>query len=340
VATRTVVSAPPVERPKPPRHPGRNKEMEDWLDAQGVEWTFHPEVPLDAFNENESLNNQVRFEPLKASTVEQYAKAMTEGAKFPPILVHTKRNKFVRLDGNHRVAAKRAIGDPTVNAYEAHVTGQAAVLLAFKANNRNGLPNTEEERIAHAIWLIRNGASLKAAAAETVVSERALKSAWTKQEANQRADEVGLLRTEWESLTPSVRGRLRSIATDEGFKAAAGLAYKAKLGIDEVSEIVTEMNQSKSGRKQEAVVKAYADNVYADRVRVSAGGVLASAGRGRGRTPRQALGMILSSLDVLPEDMGSLSELYAGSERTEAAQRTRSAGERLIALADKLAAEG
>lgn len=338
MATRTAPSTTTIERPKPPRHPGRNKEMEDWLDAQGVEWTFHPEVPLDAFNEAESLANQVRFEPLKPATVEQYAKAMTEGAKFPPILVHTKRNKFVRLDGNHRVAAKREVGDPTVNAYEAHVAGQQATLLAFKANNRNGLPNTEEERIAHAIWLIRNGASLKAAAAECVVSERALKSAWSKQEANQRADDVGILRTEWDPLHASVKARLRAIATDEGFKAASNLAYKAKLSLEEISEVVTEMNQSRSGRKQEAVVKAYLDNVYADRIRGSAGGVLNSAGHRRGRTPRQALGMILSSLDVLPEDISSMAELYQGTERAEAAQRTRSAGERLISLADKLAA--
>jgi hypothetical protein len=153
-----------VERPRPPRHAGRNKETEDWLDAQGVAWEFRPDVPLDAFNEAESLNNQVRFQPLVQATVDQYATAMNEGAKFPPILVNAKRNKFVRLDGNHRVAAARAVGKTTFHAYEALVTGQPAVLLAFKANNRNGLPNTEEERIYHAIWLVRNGASIKAAA--------------------------------------------------------------------------------------------------------------------------------------------------------------------------------
>jgi hypothetical protein len=149
--------------------------LEDWLDGQGILWTFHPDVPLDAFNQAESLNNQVRFQPLVQSTVHQYATAMTEGAKFPPILVNTKRNKFIRLDDNHRVAATRKVGNDSIHAYEAHVSGQAAVLLAFKANNRNGLPNTEEERIHHAIHLLQSGASIKNAAPESMVTERALR---------------------------------------------------------------------------------------------------------------------------------------------------------------------
>jgi hypothetical protein len=304
-----------------------------------VKWTFHADVPLDAFNEDASMGNQVRFNPINDATVDQYAKAMEEGAKFPPILVHQKYNKFVRLDGNHRVMASRKVGSKGVHVYEAHVSGQQAVLLAFKANNRNGLPNTEEERIAHGIYLLRSGASLKTAAAEVVVPERALRAAWLKQEANARADEVGLLKREWESLTATVRGRLKNISTDEGFRAAALLCYKAKLGVDEVTELVTEVNQSKSGRKQESVVKAWSD-AFAERIAQAAGGVLSDGGRGRGRTPRQTLGLALGSLGTLPEDMGSLAELYVGDERQETAAKARATGERLLVLADKLSTEG
>jgi hypothetical protein len=175
MVTRTATAL--LERPRPPRHAGRNRALEDWLDNANVGWTFHPDVPLDAFNEHDSMNNQVRFTPVVEATVDQYATAMREGAKFPPILVYTKRNKFIRLDGNHRVAATRKVGGETVHTYEAHVSGQEAVLLAFKANNRNGLPNTEDERIAHAVYLLKSGSSLKVAAAETVVSEKALRAA-------------------------------------------------------------------------------------------------------------------------------------------------------------------
>jgi hypothetical protein len=337
VATRTLVTDPPVERPKPPRHAGRNKEIEDWLDGQNIAWTFHPDVPLDAFNEAESLGNQVRFEAVHPDTVEQYATAMRNGAKFPPILVQAKRNKFIRLDGNHRVAAKRAVGDPTIHAYEAHVSGQQATMLAFTANNINGLPNTEGERIRQGMYLLKNGASIKTAAAVTLVSERALRSAWTKEEANQRADDVGINRREWDSLTPSVRGRLKSISTDEGFRAAHILAFKARLDISEIAELVTEMNQSRAARKQEAVVRAWTE-AFSDRIAASAGGVISKNGNRGGRTPRQALGLILSSLNALPEDMASMAELYMGPERIEAAERTREAGQRLITLAEKLAA--
>jgi hypothetical protein len=338
MATRTVVSPATVEPTRPPRHAGRNKELEDWLDQQGVKWTFHPDVPLDAFNEESSLNNQVRFNPITDATVEQYAKAMEEGAKFPPILVHQKYNKFVRLDGNHRVAAKRKVGADSIHVYEAHVSGQQAVLLAFKANNRNGLPNSEDERISHGLYLLRSGASLKVAAAEMVVPERTLKAAWTKQEANARADDVGLLRKEWDGLTAAVKGRLKNISTDEGFRAAALLCYRAKFGIEETTNLVTEVNTTKSGRKQEAIVKAWGD-AYSERIAEGAGGVLTSGSRGKGRTPKQTLGLALGSLATLPEDMGSLAEQYAGDERDEVARRVRTTGERLLVLADKLAAD-
>jgi hypothetical protein len=38
-------------------------------------------------------------------------------------------------------------------------------------------------------------------------------------QADRRADEVGLLRNEWHSPQPAVRGRLLMIATDAGFRA-------------------------------------------------------------------------------------------------------------------------
>ena len=336
MATRTTSTASETTRAR--RHPAQSRELEDWLDSQGVEWVFHPDVAVDAFNEAESLNNQVRFQPLVPATVEQYAAAMTEGAKFPPILVNSKRNKFVRLDGNHRVAAARRVGVGTVHAYEALVRGDAAVLLAFKANNRNGLPNTEEERIQHAIHLIRNGASQAAAAAATVVSEKTLRYAWAREEASQRADEAGIARTEWDSLSIGVKARLRGVSTDEGFKAGTTLAYQARLTLEELSEVTTEMNRSKSGRKQEQIVRSYTE-VYSDRIAASAGGVLTSGGRARARTPRQAFGLVLSSFGALPENLDVIADGYHGQERVEAAARAQQAGERLLSLAAKLSTE-
>src|SRR5450759_1235423 len=90
-----------------------------------------------------------------------------------------------------------------------------ATVLAFRANARHGVPNTEDERLSHAVYLMDS--------------------------------EVGLLRNEWDSLLPAVRGRLLMIATDEGFRAAAMLAHRARLSSTEVQHLVSGVNGTKSG---------------------------------------------------------------------------------------------
>ena len=75
--------------------------------------------------------------------------------------------------------------------------------------------------------------SLSQAAAVCMVSERALRTRWNKRQADRRADEVGLARSEWDSLLSAVRGRLLMIATDEGFRAGAMLAHWARLSTSE-----------------------------------------------------------------------------------------------------------
>ena len=102
-----------------------------------------------------------------------------------------------------------------------------ATMLAFRANARYGVPNTEDERLSHAVYLMDSEVTLSQAAAVCMVSERALRTRWNKRRADRRADEVGLLRNEWDSLLPVVRGRPLMIATDEGFRAAAILAHRA-----------------------------------------------------------------------------------------------------------------
>ena len=94
-----------------------------------------------------------------------------------------------------------------------------------------------------------------------------------KRQADRRADEVGLLRNEWGSLLPAVRGRLLMIATNEGFRAAAMLAHRARLSTSAAVKLVSEVNGTKSGARQAAMVKNIEATVYIDRIRELAGGI-------------------------------------------------------------------
>src|SRR5664279_3481260 len=145
-------------------------------------------------------------------------------------------------------------------------------MLAFRANARHGVPNTEDERLSHAVYLMDSEVSLAQAAAICMVSERALRTRWNKRQADRRADEVGL-RTEWDSLLSAVRGRLLMIATDEGFRAAAMLAHRARLSTSAAVKLVSEVNGTRSGARQAAMVKNIEATGYICRIRELAGGI-------------------------------------------------------------------
>ena len=95
------------------------------------------------------------------------------------------------------------------------------------------------------------------------------------------------------------------IATDEGFRAAAMLTHRARLSTSEAAQLVSEVNGTKSGARQAAMVKNIEATVYIDRIRELAGGITSSR-PGRGRGPKPRLGMALGSQGALPEDLSSL----------------------------------
>jgi len=90
------------------------------------------------------------------------------------------------------------------------------------------------------------------------------------------------------------------IATDEGFRAGAMLAHRARLSTSEAVKLVSEVNGTKSGARQAAMVKNIEATAYIDRIRELAGGITIK-GPGRGRGPKPRLGMALGSLGALPE---------------------------------------
>jgi len=219
--------------------------------------------------------------------VKTCADAVSRGDRFPAILVRREKTQYVRLDGNHRLAAYARNDQAGIPAYEVFVSGMQATVLAFRANARHGVPNSEDERLSHAVHLMASEVTLAQAAAVCMVSERALRTRWNKRQADRRADEVGLLRNEWGSLLPAVRGRLLMIATNEGFRAAAMLAHRARLSTSAAVKLVSEVNGTKSGARQAAMVKNIEATVYIDRIRELAGGIcpvgpVGGVGRSRG----------------------------------------------------------
>lgn len=323
----------------PATDPHRRQEIEDWLDSKKVPWDYVPDVPLDTIDLEKSQQNQARvYTKLDSGRVNTYAEAIERGDVFPAVVLNrpTAKGALIAVDANHRLAAYVKAGRETIPAYViTKAAPKAVVALTFEANVKHGLPTSPEERMHQAVWLISNGASEAEAAAMVNVRQAELKRHHQRIRSDQRATEVGILRHQWEPLAQSVKGRLASIGTDEGFKAAASLAFRANLGTEEVFELVTQLNGVRSSARQVALVKNFEDQV-GDRIQEQSAG---NVGHGRRQsTPKQVFHMALGQLGRLPENPEAIAERFVGEERGEAAKKARNAAIQLATLADLLEA--
>ena len=113
--------------------------------------------------------------------METYADAVSRNDRFPAILVRREGKQYVRPDGNHRFAADVRNERPNIPAYEVFVSGMQTTVLAFRANARHGVPNAENERLSHAVYLLDSEGSLAQAAAFCMVSPFSMNPAGTVQ---------------------------------------------------------------------------------------------------------------------------------------------------------------
>ena len=323
IRTRTVSTA---------KAEGGDPKVEDYLDSKGVTWTFRKGVSVEEFDQDKSLHNQARFEPINEERVVQYADAMRRGDKFPPVIAHGSR-KLITADGNHRLMAAVKTRK-TLDVYD--ITGtpsQLLVQISYEANTKHGLPTSVEERLAQALHLMDNGATLHTAAAALNVPRGQLERASRKRSTDERFRTLGISPVVVEKLAETTKWRLGMVSTDEGFVALTDLVAKAHLGTDVVFELVTAINEIKSSAKQVAFVESQ-KAVYADEMAATGGGVLTRGARG----PKARLAIALGVVANLPDDNDTIVKSYQGPEREEAAKRFRSAARRFNDIAKQLSA--
>lgn len=320
-----VVRTRVVEKPS---EAGGDARIEDALTTKGFKWTFHAGLTPDQFDLTKSLRNQARVgTPLNDTRVDTYAESMKKGDKFPPVVAHGKMGKLEMADGNHRLSAAIKANKP-LDAYVITGPAQTITLYTYEANTKHGLPTTESERIQHALYLHDSGVPLREAAAQLSVPLNLVTKASQKKNTDRRFEECKIPLAVIDKLPESTKWRLAQISTDEGFTAAVELASKAALGVDEVFQLVTEMNELKSSTRQ---VKYVGDqyHVYDDRISTSGGGVF----KGRGITPKGRVAGAMTTVLNLPDNLERTAKMWAGPEREETAKRMRATARRLNELA-------
>jgi hypothetical protein len=253
--------------------------------------------------------------------------ALANGETLPAIVsakASSKANaRQITVDGNHRLMAHIRKNRLKIAVYEIRGASQAAVISAtMEANTRHGMALSEPDRFHHAMWYLDNGMDLKEVARRTGLSASSIRRAGKLAEATKRADEVGILRTTWESLNPYVRERLASVATDDAFAPLAMLALDADLTTSEVNRLATAVNGIRSAAAQVKFIERARTTEFAEAI--SEKGLRKAPKRGGQRTPRQHINMVLGNIEVLPSPDAILStitpeEALAMGERLDGA---------------------
>lgn len=299
--------------------PGRSPQIEQYLNSRGFTWEFREGIPLKEFDQERSLRNQARVgKPIDEATVVRYVAALENGDIFPGIIAALENAKqgLLIVDGNHRFESHRRWEAEGIDTYL--IIGakpQAITLATFEANTKHGLPTNESDRIHQALWLMDNNVTAEDAAKQLGLKPFVVRNAASLAAVDRRADENGISRVKWDDLADAVRKRLGQITTDEGFKAMAQLVIDTKMGTQDVSHMVGEMNLLRSSAKQAAYVAAQREAWSHD---VQTGG-LKDLPTGPGRrtmTPKQRLVLFLSSGASMPP-ANQIAERIMPNERPE-----------------------
>lgn len=278
----------------------RRQDIEDMLIENQVTHTYREGISTRQFDQEKGLRNQARLgKPLNEIVVAQYKEAIENGDIFPPLLVERQGDKYVALDGNHRLRAHAQAGE-AVDVYICEGSRQQLTLLTFLGNSKHGLPSSTEDRLHHALHVVDNGMSQSEASRLFSVPKRDLAKAIAKQNANRRADDAGIRRPDWECIPVSARARLNNVHTDEGFRAAVKLTREAGLGTEDVFKMVGRMNETKNASRQVQIVDAlrlqYSEHIAAVRTQ----GATNRPGKKAASSPRARLASVLGMLTALP----------------------------------------
>lgn len=234
-------------------------DLQEWLDEQAVPYEFVPSVPVAEIDIAKSLDNQARLaDPLNEERVQQYAEAMENGSIFPPIICWRDGKQLVIIDGNHRLAAWMlndwaAVPVWVVNTKDLDTITQ----LTFEANAHHPAPNSSEERMQHALHMVRLGVPQVEAAARMQVKNTELNSAWRKAEADRRATTLGIKAHIWNPIAASSKTRLNALRSDQIFRKAVEVTHKLNLRSDSVSELVGNLNRLRTNTAQQKFLDEY-----------------------------------------------------------------------------------
>jgi hypothetical protein len=239
--------------------PGRQHDVEDWLNGHHIPWRYEPDLAVGDVDANASLANQARLEALSEEVVDRYAADMERGDTFPPIVVNRIRSRrgerLVLVGGNHRLTAALRAGVPTLAAYVIDAPPELVFRLTIEDNRRHGYPPTESERTMQAAHLVALGYSRGDAAAICGISIDKVQRHFAVTDVDTRASGLGIAR--WERVPKTTRYRLGAVRSDTVFEAIARHVIDGTLAnvVTVIGELVARANKAATDADALAIVE-------------------------------------------------------------------------------------
>lgn len=214
-------------------------------------------ISLDDIDWSESANNCARLtDPLNTGKIEDYATCMRNGDVFPRIVVerHKKKNRYVILGGNQRSAALKTIDSSAlVECYVVDpLTSDERELVIRSLNSRHGWGSTKEERIEHAVFLVRKyGMHVDTVARAMVVGSSTISLHIRAEDERARLAKNGI---DSSAMPNKSLTSLASIADESLRNAVARTSVETKSTGDKTAELAAAVAKAKSKAAASAAI--------------------------------------------------------------------------------------
>lgn len=231
----------------------KDPRVEQWLEKEGVEWHYEPDISLTKVDREASLKNQARFKAINQDHVIELAIAVEQKYDLPALVgYYNKERRIVIIDGNHRMEAYILAGKTKSDFYILDTAySWVTDRLTRLANMKEGWPPTREEKLNHAIHFVRvQNMPVETAAKNCGLRPSTVFSALYAAEVGERLSKLGFD----EKLYPSTLEGLYRIKQDSALLGSAKLIHEAQLTGDEVAELARRVSKASSEKAQEAIL--------------------------------------------------------------------------------------
>lgn len=229
-----------------------NSILRSRLIDSNIKFSEVPEINLDLIRRDENFN-MARQKKINTDTVAIYRTCLENGDVFPAIVLMAEKEKYIILDGNHRIEAARQMRMISW-LYSAFIlegiTESEAREFAYQANTEHGLPAAMEDRTAQAMYLVtKNGMTIMDAAKRTKAPYAIVKNRIRESEAKARLLKLNVYQ-ETKNISNTGILSLNAIVDDDVFSQATLIAAKEKMSTVDCENLSRKIREFPSTRDQ------------------------------------------------------------------------------------------